>query len=688
MGVTNTENLLFMEFEGNTEKYMEWKGKSPDWIDTFCQVVEQRDISGFDRWLAELDVNREKIDDYFLGRRLNCTLIRAEWEEGFDKFLQAYDGHFFIEEFKCCQENRWLNGVLILCKYETLWSKEVIEHYIEEAWLEGFVAVLKMQKKLAYGVCSGVVREKWIDGAKVLYIMREDAREQLAYHVITLKWMEGIKLLLDYGANGYALLGTATFHKWAEGVDCILQSEKIQFDSSVHNVEYQGYSMSDILKLAVANDRYDWLDILLPWNVTDVQDILDMDLSECVTIENLEKVLVILDKHNLQKVKSRLLTKSLHESCEKKNLELVRYFVENGANVNAYGKFFYLTGYMNVTPLHIAAHLADYEMVQYLVNKGATVDARIYADNTSPEFQVCNGVTPLGFLWSKFDYQTYDEMLKVTRLLIEEGAQTTGIIYNSDGHPERNVTILGSMIDCYQMLDTWKILQDDKKKEKLFTIIESICAKDKEIGNRYYGWCKIEEEWLWKPMVPVIHLVDCTRYPELLELLLKYGYDVNTVDEDGLTVLHKYAYECFDTDGEKIIKILLNNGADINRKDKKGRTPLLYMLLTKKNEYSSYIISKVIDAYQQLVELGADDTIEDSEGNQPQVLLEEYRKEYIDARESEDAFEQAEIEAYEKREAEGGYRRDSLEQIYERNNYDEDSVKSDPDYWDYMYSKW
>ena len=61
---------------------------------------------------------------------------------------------------------------------------------------------------------------------------------------------------------------------------------------------------------------------------------------------------------------------------------------------------------------------------------------------------------------------------------------------------------------------------------------------------------------------------------ELLNLLVKYGADINIKDKYKNTLLHDDYINCFDEHFEEFLKALINLGFDINSKNSSGLTPL------------------------------------------------------------------------------------------------------------------
>ncbi|HEY8891737.1 MAG TPA: ankyrin repeat domain-containing protein [Clostridium sp.] len=61
---------------------------------------------------------------------------------------------------------------------------------------------------------------------------------------------------------------------------------------------------------------------------------------------------------------------------------------------------------------------------------------------------------------------------------------------------------------------------------------------------------------------------------ELLNLLVKYGADINIVDKYTNTLLHDDYINCYDEHFEDFLKVLLSLGFDINSTNSSGLTPL------------------------------------------------------------------------------------------------------------------
>ena len=68
------------------------------------------------------------------------------------------------------------------------------------------------------------------------------------------------------------------------------------------------------------------------------------------------------------------------------------------------------------------------------------------------------------------------------------------------------------------------------------------------------------------------------NYPQIVRLLLEYGANLNTRDNEGRTPLHLVSDsrwgDLWLSARLEIARILLSHGADVDVEDEKGRTPL------------------------------------------------------------------------------------------------------------------
>ena len=94
-----------------------------------------------------------------------------------------------------------------------------------------------------------------------------------------------------------------------------------------------------------------------------------------------------------------------------------------------------------------------------------------------------------------------------------------------------------------------------------------------------------------------------------LKELIGTGFDINTKDEDGMSLLHRvvYAFRYNDELEKEVIKHLIKNGADVNNaRPRSNWTPLF-------NAIMPISVAKV----QVLLENGANPNVRDSDGATP-----------------------------------------------------------------------
>ena len=124
-----------------------------------------------------------------------------------------------------------------------------------------------------------------------------------------------------------------------------------------------------------------------------------------------------------------------------------------------------------------------------------------------------------------------------------------------------------------------------------------------------------KEDWGYEPNINI-----ATKYnhKEIVELLISYGVNLNSISHPGQTSLHyaiKHNYE-------EIAEILIKNGADLNIRDSYDQTALHFASISNMQEIIKLLISH-----------GADVNLKDSKGKTAfdYLLGSEINKECIEA---------------------------------------------------------
>jgi ankyrin repeat protein len=307
----------------------------------------------------------------------------------------------------------------------------------------------------------------------------------------------------------------------------------------------------------------------------------------------------------------------LHDAAYSGTLDIVKYLVEQGANVDAKNN-------VGWTPLHAAASSGKLDVVKYLVDEqGADVDAK---NNDG---------------WTVLHAAAYYGTLDIVQYLVEQGADVDA--ERNDGYTVLHSAAASGKLDIVKYLvETKKMdpnleLPDGTKPSELapegvvrdyLQEKETIAQTDTKEGNEtkcpentfiQLAPKEIDEmfdavdtqdletvkSYVNKNNQKCLSLVNATvntstgkytvlheaTYSEKLDIvqyLVEKGANVDAKRDDGWTVLHSaVAYGTLD-----IIKYLVEQGADVDAKDNDGYTVLHAAAASGKLDIVKYLVDE------------------------------------------------------------------------------------------------
>ncbi|XP_028417225.1 uncharacterized protein LOC114541509 [Dendronephthya gigantea] len=246
----------------------------------------------------------------------------------------------------------------------------------------------------------------------------------------------------------------------------------------------------------------------------------------------------------------------LHTAVSKGTLGIVKYLVEKGAAVNAINS----KNADGSTVLHSAVAKGKPEIVKYLVENGADVNSTDIDGKTV----LHNAVTG-----SKLDMNTYgrtvlhyavtESTIDIVKYLVENGADVIGKTTN--GRTVLHSAVTKGTLKVVKYLvengadingknsDKWTVLHSAVNKGTL-DMVKYLVQNGADVnGKNTDGWT-------------VLHTAVTKGSLDITKHLVKNGADVNSKYTDGWTVLHA----AVDTGALEIIKYLVEQGADITPK--------------------------------------------------------------------------------------------------------------------------
>jgi cytohesin len=300
---------------------------------------------------------------------------------------------------------------------------------------------------------------------------------------------------------------------------------------------------------------------------------------------------------------------ALHAAVCTRNIEMVKFLVAQGSDVNARVKG------IDFTPLLLAAGLGDKDICEFLIARGADVNAKdgffgatalhYAASNDGPELVellLANGaemnVADTLFGRTPLHYAAMNGREKIAMLLIAKGADATAkdrsgltpFLYAkyygltklaeyleklpSSAADRLNYDLVQSAIqgDLGKIKDLLARGADVNARDSQgYTALHMAAGRrDKEAVEFLISRGAIvgAVDNLWKNTP--LHMAAAFGKRETAELLIASGADINAKMITGRTPLHQAA----ERGHQEVVSLLIARAADINAKDRSGFTPL------------------------------------------------------------------------------------------------------------------
>ncbi|KAH9047945.1 ankyrin repeat-containing domain protein [Lactarius deliciosus] len=297
----------------------------------------------------------------------------------------------------------------------------------------------------------------------------------------------------------------------------------------------------------------------------------------------------------------------------KTRVGIARLLVERGADVNILDN-----GYDDtLTPLHVASCNLDLELMRFLLDHGTNVNAKDNFGQTAL-YEVINTIG------DKDTFKQPKDRFSAVQLLVERGADV-----NARNKRQETPLHLASSLPEPQLV---RMLLDRGAD------VHAICAWGRTpIDNlfvprtRNYHWHRQDFSDVAQLLIErgadtrncrhaLLHLGSCSLNLKLVRVLLDHGVNVDARDSQGRTPLHLVLVggeEFKDKDGFGVAQLLMERGADVNKPDYDHKTPL---------HIASRLVS--LEVAWLLIRHGADLNVENTERETPlQVARKSIREE-------------------------------------------------------------
>ena len=339
---------------------------------------------------------------------------------------------------------------------------------------------------------------------------------------------------------------------------------------------------------------------------SDVFDTFENNHTECFQVFAKHGLVGLkdFDKDNVD-------NKILHMAASKGNTSIVKQALDNGFSIDKRTE-------SNETPLYLAIHNNHYETVEFLINKGALTPKRLEEYNNYGNILY---------------YPVINKNLEMLDLLVRNGIQLDDSLrmFTNDRKILKYIISKGKIEDDNEAYDQDKEWEEAYKfiKEGNLNGLIKIENSGKDLSKMFYDGvpavCIAVEENKPKIVEYLVKKYDCKKlkdsingrnalhyaamntkdiYEEILDILLKNGFDPNEPDNDKNTPINLAV--CCNVHIPTIAFSLLNKGANPN-------------LLNNKNQNSLFFVIEhtYLNRFNLLLKKGADINQQDIDGNTP-----------------------------------------------------------------------